>query len=734
MEYEKFISRLEGVKRIGEKCLAKCPGHDDQNSSLSVSKGDDGRILIKCFAGCTAEHIVESMDLRMKDLFPEKKGGEGQHPPEQHCNPATDNISGCTLKEYADLKQIPEKYLCATLQLSQVTYMNKPAVRMPYLDIDGTEKAVQFRINVNGENKFRWRKGDKGILYGLPLIKKKDYAVVVEGPSCTQTLFYKGFQALGVPGASSLKPEFVSYLNEFEKLYVVIEPDKGGQTFEKSFCESGIKDDKIFFIYMGKSKDTSELYLSNPDNFIENFQNAIDNAIPWIEIKKKQEEKQNAEAWEKCKELAQSDNILDRFSSTIPKVGIVGETKLLKIIFLALISRHFNKPISIVVKGPSSGGKSYSVECVLKFFPENAFYSITSMSEHALAYSTEPLKNRYLIIYEASGLNSDLATYLIRSLLSEGCIRYETVIKTSEGMEPKLIEREGPTGLILTTTANKLHPENETRMISITVCDTPDQTSAILKQLAIDVNEEPDLSKWIALQEWISTGEHSVIIPYAEKLASLIPPVAVRLRRDFSSVLSLIKANTLLHRATRERDNCGRIIATLTDYEIVRDLAAEFIAEGVGVLVPDSLRETVQAVKDLNQETVSVKEVAAKLGLDKSAASRRVRSALSGGYLINAEEKRGKALKLEIGDPLPEEIEFLPSVDKLNGCTVAKPQKQTIDDKSNSNNKIESGCTVAVMQEGVKTPPSPHLHMYRKNNNEVKPVIGSNLDIPGIEI
>jgi hypothetical protein len=65
-------------------------------------------------------------------------------------------------------------------------------------------------------------------------------------------------------------------------------------------------------------------------------------------------------------------------------------------------------------------------------------------------------------------MSGEFATYLMRSLLSEGRVRYETVEKTSEGMKPRLIEREGPTGLIVTTTAVKLHPENETRMLSLT--------------------------------------------------------------------------------------------------------------------------------------------------------------------------------------------------------------------------------------------------------------------------
>jgi hypothetical protein len=65
-----------------------------------------------------------------------------------------------------------------------------------------------------------------------------------------------------------------------------------------------------------------------------------------------------------------------------------------------------------------------------------------------------------------SGLSGDFASYLVRSLLSEGRVRYETVEKTKDGLKPRLIEREGPTGLLVTTTAVKLHPENETRLLS----------------------------------------------------------------------------------------------------------------------------------------------------------------------------------------------------------------------------------------------------------------------------
>ena len=52
--------------------------------------------------------------------------------------------------------------------------------------------------------------------------------------------------------------------------------------------------------------------------------------------------------------------------------------------------------------------------------------------------------HRIIVLYEAAGLTGDVGTYLIRSLLSEGRICYETVEKTKEGLKARRIEREGP--------------------------------------------------------------------------------------------------------------------------------------------------------------------------------------------------------------------------------------------------------------------------------------------------
>lgn len=352
-----------------------------------------------------------------------------------------------------------------------------------------------------------------------------------------------------------------------------------------------------------------------------------------------------------------------------------------------MVSRLLGKPVSVVVKGPSAGGKSFTVETVLKLFPESAYLDFTSMSEHALIYDERPISHRYIVLYEAASLGADkpgevnTLAYCVRSLLSEGCIKYMTVEKTADGMQPRLIERPGPTGLITTTTWASLHPENETRLLSLTVKDDPAHTRCVFEALANRVNgqgpAEPDLAPWHALQTWLElAGERRVSIPYAHDLAAKASPRAVRLRRDFWQVLALIQAHAILHQESRKRDEQGRIVATLEDYRAVYDLVVDILSEGVEATVSATIRETVQAVAELSRQhdrPVKVTEVAMRLGLDKSAASRRVRVGLEHGYLTNMEDKRGKPAQLAIGEPLPDEEPILPKpeeLERLHGCTI----------------------------------------------------------------
>jgi hypothetical protein len=695
-----LLARLRGVARGGDGWTARCPAHDDQYSSLSVHHRD-GRWLLNCHAGCACRDVVEALGLEMQALFDEGSGGGGRSTPANNratAQPLTRTSSGATgempptlgtsaerragltLDQYGVAKNIPAEFL-RSIGLTEISLDRLPALRMPYYGMAGEERAVRIRIALDGD-RFRWKSGSKPLLYGLHRIeeaRRAGHVALVEGESDCHTLWFHGIPALGVPGAANWREDRdAGHLEGVDTVYVVVEPDRGGDTVREWLGRSPIRH-RAKLVRL-PTKDPSALHLEGPEEFLKRWQAACDSAIPWTQTEAESGAAERADAWKLCGGLAGKTDILDELDHTLSELGLVGERRTAKLIYLAVTSRLLDRPVSIAVKGPSSGGKSFVVESTLKLFPPEAFYALSAMSDRALAYSSEPLQHRHLVIYEAAGMASEFATYLIRTLLSEGRLRYETVEKTKDGLTPRLIEREGPTGLIVTTTSLRLHPENETRMLSLTITDTQHQTAAVFQALARE-GGEPDvgLSPWRALQTWLAKGPSAVTIPFADGLAQMVPPLAVRLRRDFKTVLILIRAHALLHQATRLKDKDGRVVATLDDYRAVRALVADLVAEGVEATVKPEVRETVEAASHLlsncNAEVRQV-ELARALKLDKSSISRRVAAALDGGFLKNLEDRKGRPARLVLGDPLPADLELLPSADRLagedllHGCAV----------------------------------------------------------------
>lgn len=83
-------------------------------------------------------------------------------------------------------------------------------------------------------------------------------------------------------------------------------------------------------------------------------------------------------------------------------------------------------------------------------------------------------------------------------------------------------------------------------------------------------------------------------------------------------------------------------------------------------------------------EPVTTAALARELELDRTAASRRVRSAKDRGYLQDLEDNPRKPSRIVPGDPLPEELAILPAPETL-----------------------AEACTRAVQTEGINTPPPP---------------------------
>ena len=58
-----ILSKFNNPKKISSGWQVKCPVHDDKKESLSISLADDGKVLLKCHAGCKTEAIISAINL-----------------------------------------------------------------------------------------------------------------------------------------------------------------------------------------------------------------------------------------------------------------------------------------------------------------------------------------------------------------------------------------------------------------------------------------------------------------------------------------------------------------------------------------------------------------------------------------------------------------------------------------------------------------------------------------------
>lgn len=382
--------------------------------------------------------------------------------------------------------------------------------------------------------------------------------------------------------------------------------------------------------------------------------------------------------FDQCGELVTKQSVLDELEREIRKQGFAGPASVPKLVYLTLLTGMQETPVSLVIKGPSGSGKSFSLNAAIQFIPPAAYERFEGMSEKALVYLPNlDLKNKHLVIGEASGMADGNGRTLLRQLLSEGRVRYATVQSTQKGLVgSELPVLEGPTGLIMTTTATGLHLEDESRMLSVNIDESPDQIAEALMAQALGIRkrEDPlDTAPWYALYEFVRNGPKKVEIPFAREIARRLPTTHDRIKRDFPHVLLLIKAHALLHFWNRD-GNGETVIANAEDYAAVRELVNDSLSQSMAVAVPDGIRLVVEGVEKClgdkertiyDGSSVSQAKLSEFLDRDQSVISRNVAKAIEQGYLRNENPGQGREAQLVMGERKLPSGSVLPPVEEL---------------------------------------------------------------------
>jgi hypothetical protein len=634
---ELVLGKLDGVRPRGGYWMARCPAHRDREASLSIKRGTEQPVILHCFAECERDAILDAIGLTLADIS-KPRGERGA----DDWTPAGPAIATYT---YTDAAGKVLFGVCRTAD----------------------KKFRQWRPDPSKRSGRAWSvKGLRLVPYRLPrvlaAVDAGEPVYIAEGEKDVHALEAAGVTATCNPmGAGSWRDAYSKHLDGAEVVIVADNDPPGIAHARDVAAKLDGHAASVTIVTAAEGKDAADHLAAG---------HGIGEFIPLADDVPSAPRAVPAHP-HTPPSLAYDQDIPGRLVDTLGVCcGLVGEDRNAQLIYLSLLTQILADPVSLALKGLSSSGKSYTLESVLRFVPDDAVIVMTAMSERALVYMKDELAHRTMVLYEAVALReerekaeSNMTAYIVRSLLSEGQIRYPVAVRGDDGsMETRWIVKEGPTNLIVTTTATSLHGENETRMLSLPTNDSEAQTRAVLRSIAMGGTGPADLGEWHALFGWLKSGAgHDVVIPYAPYLAEEIPAVAVRLRRDFRSLLRLIQAHAMLHQQTRKTDPAGRIIATEADYLAVRALVADLISDAVGATVTPSMRETVETVELLKgSEGVKVQRVAEHLHLERSRAQRRLAAARERGYLVNLEDRRGKPARYVLDAPLPGEVVMLP--------------------------------------------------------------------------
>jgi hypothetical protein len=425
----------------------------------------------------------------------------------------------------------------------------------------------------------------------------------------------------------------------------------------------------------------------------------------------------DAELEESAAAIIDADNVLDLFGRVWSRV-MAGEQRNARLLYLMATTRLFDKCMSGAIKGPSSAGKSELRQRVLDFMPPEHVVAFSTLSEKALLYIEGDFCHKILSMGEAAGAEEQsLQDYLLRELISSGRLIYPVVQKIGADLITVVIEKNGPVCFFVTTTKASLHPENETRLMSIEVDDSGEQTVVVIDKVAEVVGLNADTAHiayepWRNYQRWLAAGNCTVVVPFARELGRLIPPRSVRLRRDFSQILLAIKAHALLHRNHRQVDDRGQIIADLyLDYLPVAEMIGGIVAEASGTSISKEVQETIDAVGKATaslgpEEGATADKIAKILKLDTSAAWRRLRVAMNKGFVVNVETRHRQPGRYRMTSQEVEAEPILPSPEAISERMAGSAQTAQTCKRTRNRQVIETlsdcatVCTIAPVAEG----------------------------------
>ncbi len=245
----------------------------------------------------------------------------------------------------------------------------------------------------------------------------------------------------------------------------------------------------------------------------------------------------------------QREDLMAWTMETLLDTGIVGEAENAMILNVAMTSRLYEDPVSVICLSQSGTGKSYLLERVAKCFPKEDIIENTQFTDNSFFYWQDGIKGKIILIEDMEGAQN--VEYPMRELITKKYITKTTVHKDAKGnMQTVQYRVEGPATFLGCTTKEKIYEDNANRCILIYLDDSKAQDKNIIdyhkRNRAGIVDKQGEQAKRELLKNMQSMLQtKKVINPYATLID--LPESVLKPRRSIGILLSFIEAITLYH-------------------------------------------------------------------------------------------------------------------------------------------------------------------------------------------
>jgi len=225
-KYNAVFSALQGVKQQPDDWIANCPAHDDNDASLHLKEGHDGKLILHCHSnsGCEFEDIRKALGLEFKDFFPPNSQPSNTSRP-KNTNYSYRDENNKVL--YQTIRKVPKDF-----------YQRRPARDDENCPSEKIKHGWVYTLRLDWDAEKKGWKAEpmvRRVPYRLPELLKADksrWVLVVEGEKQADRLAKMGFiTTTNVGGAGKWLDEYGTILSGRN---VCVLPDNDPQAKEKS--------------------------------------------------------------------------------------------------------------------------------------------------------------------------------------------------------------------------------------------------------------------------------------------------------------------------------------------------------------------------------------------------------------------------------------------------------------------------------------------------------------------